>query len=233
MTGFFERIPLDGTPEFTRFSLLHFFVIVIFIIGVYLFIKYIHLLKDKAYEPIVRITFGVLLLLTNVTIFLHAYLEGLAWYWYLPEATCGWAVIFSGLALITKKRIFFVLSLYMGFGAVLTIFGSNVLEGPAKYNFYQFFFRHYGIVVAPIYLITLHGFKIYKKDFWTFFYITLSMTLLGFLTSTLVNQPDELNMFYTLYPEVNGTPLSFFHNIHPLLYLTVWLPIAALLGYLY
>jgi len=200
---------------------------------IYLAFKYVHLLKDNKYEKVVRLTFGSLMLLTNVTLWIYAYNNNLPWYEYLPEATCGWAVIFSGLALITRKRFFFVLATYWGFGAVLTLLGSDLRDGPSRYNFYQFFLRHLGIIIAGIYLIKVNDFKLNKKDFWIFVIVSLSMGFVGFIISYVVNRPLEVNMFYMMQPVVKGTPLTYFFSISRFVYLIVWVPFALLLGYLY
>lgn len=233
MTNFFYRVPYGGPQEFKLWSVAHILVLLFSVVVIFFVYKYIHLLKDNKYEKSIRYTFGILMLLTNITLWIYAYNNNLPWYEYLPEATCGWAVIFSGLALVTKNRFFFVLATYWGFGAVLTLLGSDLRDGPARYNFYQFFLRHIGIIAAGIYLIKVNDFKLYKKDFWTFAFVSLSMGIVGFIISYSVNKPFELNMFYMMQPVVKGTPLTFFFNISRLVYLLVWVPFALFLGYLY
>jgi uncharacterized membrane protein YwaF len=173
------------------------------------------------------------MLLSNVTIYLYAYQYNLNWYHYLPEATCGWAIYFGAIALFTKSRTMFVLTLYWGYGAVLTMIGPNVLEGPLRYNFYQYQLRHILIIIVPIYMIIVHDYKIHKKDFKTYFFITIIMVLIGGVISKTVNDPDSLNMFYMMKPGMSGTPLSWLYNINYYLYVVVWLAFAAFLGYVY
>jgi len=61
----------------------------------------------------------------------------------------------------------------------------------------------------------------------------MAFTIAATVINLIVNKPDELNMFYTMQPAVKGTPLTWFHDISRYLYIAIWIPIAALLGYLY
>ena len=230
---FFKRLPSGADPEFTMFSFTHFIVFIISIIIIWLFFKIIPIIKESPYEKIIRYTFGISLLFTNVVLWIYSYNLGTEWYHYLPIATCGWSVYSGGLALLTKNKTLFKITLFWGFGAILTILGPSVIEGPNKYNFYQFFYRHLGIILSAFYLMHVFDYKITKKDFKLFLVITISLTIASSIINYIVNKPDELNMFYTMQPAINGTPLNWFYDISRYLYIAVWLPSAALLGYLY
>lgn len=227
---FFDRLSrADAT--FSMFTLTHLVTGVISVCLIYLAIKYMHLLKGKKYEPVVRILFGLSMLLTNVTLFRYQYQNGEPWYMYLPIATCGWAIITGGFALIFKNRILGMLCMFWGFGAVLTLMGPTVTEGPTYYNFYQFFYRHIAIIVAGFYLNRVVGIKIFKKDFWMYFVISLSMGLLGGYLSTY--DPEKLNLFYMLRPGIDLGPLAWVYEFNYTLYLVLWIIVASLMAYFY
>ena len=90
-----------------------------------------------------------------------------------------------------------------------------------------------GIVVAGFYFIWVLDYKIYKKDWFIYFYVTLSMTIVASIINYSVNQPDILNMFYTMKPAMDGTILDYIYNYSYVLYVVFWLSFASLLGYLY
>ena len=233
MINFFERIPPGGIAEFNKFSITHLITIVVVILFATCLIFLLKKIKQGNIEKIVRYSIGSIMLLSNITIYLYAYNHNLSWYHFIPEATCGWAIYFGAIAMFTKSRTMFVLTLYWGYGAILTMIGPNVLEGPLRYNFYNYQLRHILIVIVPIYMIIVHDFKLYKKDFKIYFFVTIIMVLIGGFVSNVVNDPDSFNMFYMMKPGMDGTPLSWIYDINYYLYIIVWLSFAAFLGYIY
>ena len=231
--SFFKRLPEESTPQFQMFSMTHFIVLVVVIIIIYIILRYSQNLKDWKYEKALRYTFGIMMIYTNVNLWTYAYSLSEPWYKYLPIATCGYATFVGGLTLLTKNKVLFKLTFFWGFGAVLSLLGPSMLEGPLKYNFYQFFFRHLGIVVIPFYMMKVYDYKIAREDWKLFFYVTISLTLMATIINLLVNQPDNLNMFYTMQPAISGTPLNTLHEFSRLYYVIFWIPFAAWLGYLY
>lgn len=233
MMHFFERIPYYGESEFTLLSFEHFLTAVIVVLLVVCFYFISPRLKKWKSEWILRYSFALFMLLSQITIFKYNYDSGYMWYNYLPEATCGWAIYFGALSLITKNRTFTVLTFFWGWGAISTILFPNILEGPTRYNFYQFFARHILILFSSIYMFRVFDFKLHKRDFLTYVYWTLPMTIIGGILSFIVNKPDQLNMFYMLQPASN-TPLfgTILEYSYPL-YIIIWLSFATLVGYIY
>ncbi len=231
--SFFMRLSAESTPQFHMFSVTHFITIFISIAIIYLVYNYSYKLKDWKYEKLLRYLFGVMMIYTNINLWQYSYSLGQEWYHYLPLATCGYATFFGGLTLLTKNKTIFKLTFFWGFGAVLSLLGPTILEGPQKYNFYQFFFRHLGIIVIPIYMMKAHNYKIRREDWKLFFYVTISLTFVSTIINLAVNKPDELNMFYTMHPAISGTPLNALYEVSRWYYVAFWLPFAASLGYLY
>lgn len=230
---FFQRINVESTPQFRMFSMTHFIVIIISVIIFYIIYKYSSNIKGWKYEKILRYILGAMMIYTNINLLIYSFNLGESWYKYLPIATCGYATFFGGLTLITKNKVFFKLTLFWGFGAILSLLGPTILEGPQRYNFYQFFFRHLGIVVIPIYMIKVHNYKITSEDWKLFFYVTISLTIVSTIINLAINNPNELNMFYTMQPAIGGTPLSYLYDVSRLYYVAFWIPFAAFMGYLY
>ena len=233
MSAFFTRIPYNGLAEFEKFTLTHFVTVIIIVLFFIAFFKYASKLKNWKHEKVVRYSIVVFMLLSNITIYTYVYNNNLPWYMYLPEATCGWSIYFGSIALVTKNRFFSVLAIFWGYGAAFSILGPNILEGPDKYNFYQFFLRHILIVLTGFYLIKIQDFKLYKKDWKLYFFFTISIVIAGGILSLVINDPNRLNMFFTMKPGINGTPLSWIYNKSHLAYVIVWLAFAAFIGYIY
>ncbi len=82
-------------------------------------------------------------------------------------------------------------------------------------------------------MMKAYDYKIVREDWKLFFYVTISLTLMATTINLLVNKPDDLNMFYTMHPAVNGTPLNTLYEVSRWYYVVFWIPFAAWLGYLY
>jgi len=233
ITVFFTRISEESIPNFQMFSLTHIVALAISISFLVILFRYGHLLKSFKYEKYIRILFGGFMIYTNINLWIYSYSLHQEWYYYLPIATCGYATFIGGLTLITKNKILFKLTFFWGFGALLSLFGPTVMEGPERYHFYQFFFRHTGIIASAFYMMKVYNYKIIKEDWKLFFYVTFFLTVIMTIVNLIVNKPDELNMFYTMHPAVSGTPLNDLYEVSRWYYMVFWLPFAALLGYLY
>lgn len=107
------------------------------------------------------------------------------------------------------------------------------MEGPTRYNFYQFFFRHLLILGSIIYLFRVHDLKVYKRDFKLYLVYTFPAAIIGGIVSFIVNKPDEFNMFYMLQPATNTPVFDLIHEWSYPGYVVIWLLFAILVGYIY
>ncbi|AIO19432.1 Integral membrane protein [Candidatus Izimaplasma bacterium HR1] len=233
MGEFFERVAYNTESEFTLLSLEHYITVVVCFLLIFGFYFLSPKLRDKKYEVVLRYLFALFMLFSQITIFKHSYDNGFKWYRYLPEATCGWAIIFGALSLMTKNRTLVVLTFFWGWGAISTLLFPNILEGPTRYYFYQFFLRHILIIVSSIYMFRVFDFKLKKKDFYTYIIWTLPMALLFGLISYIVNNPSESNMFYMLGPATNTPVFGMILEFNHLVYVIVWLSFCIFIGYIY
>ena len=228
-----SRIPPGGEPKFHMFSLTHLIVFIVVLIAIFFILKYIPLLKGYKYEKYIRWAIAILMFSSNYNVWSYVYIHNLSWQEYLPAGTCGWAIIFGSLALVTKKRIFFVLNAFYGFGAIITFLAPSIIDGPDSFYFYEFFYRHILIFITPFYMIYVLDFRIVKKDFYTFFSITGAMYILNFIFSMMAENPEKVNRFYTVVPGLDGTPLDWFYAMGQAYYTIIWFIVAAFFGYIY
>ena len=108
-----------------------------------------------------------------------------------------------------------------------------MLEGPTKYYFYQFYLRHFLIVLSSFYMIKVFDKKIFKSDYKTYVSITLPIALIGLFLSLLINDLDNLNMMYMTEPPVKNIILDYVYSFGHAIYAFFWITVALLLGYLW
>lgn len=230
---FFERIPLDGPDEFPLFSGPYFLALIISLVLLYLVYLHLPKLKYKSWEIYIRIAMALYLLYTSFNIYTYFYANSLPWYRYIPEGTCGFSVILAAILLVTKNRFIFKLLLFWSWGAFLAVFAPNIKEGPNYYFFYQFYIRHLLIVITVFYMMRVFDYRVERKDYLIYVYVTLPLAFAGLLINYLVNDPANLNILFMMKPAISNTPLDWLYNIHPLFYSFVWIWIAVILGYVY
>jgi hypothetical integral membrane protein (TIGR02206 family) len=233
MNTFFSRIPLDGVKEFELRSLAHVMALTFALLLIGLSYYYLPRLKGKRYEPFVRLSIIGYLVLSSLYKQWFFVSSDVPWYMYVPEATCGFAILTATITLLTRNRLSFVLTFFWGWGAFTALFAPSILEGPSYYYFYQYYLRHALIVIASLYMIRVFDFKILKRDFLTYFYVTLTMALIGLIASLVINDPNQFNMFYMLQPAVNNPFLDRIWTFSHLLYVIFWIGVATLFGYIY
>jgi len=221
------------SSSFEMFSLTHLIVFLICALLLLIFYKYAPKLKTFKYEKYVRISIGIFMLIFELLTWINKFSEGYPWYNFLPQATCGWAIYFGVILLLTKNETIFRIIFFWGFGAVLTFVFPDVTEGPNTFRFYQFFISHFFIFISCYYMMWVHDFKIYRKDFKFSFIITMSVIFIATIVNYIVNDPNIINYFYTLAPPTDGTPLDLIYGLHPIIYVVGWLSLATLLTHLY
>ncbi len=230
---FFDRIPLDGADEFSLFSGTYFIALVMSLVCLYLVYTHLPKLKNKSWTLYLRIAMAIYLLYTSLNIYSYFYANNLPWYRYIPEGTCGFSVILAAILLLTKNKFIFKLLLFWSWGAFLAVFAPNIKEGPNYYFFYQFYIRHLLIVITVFYMMRVEDFKVTKRDYGIYVYVTLPMALVGLVINYLVNDPENLNILFMMKPAISNTPLDWLYMMHPLVYSFVWILIAVILGYVY
>ncbi len=231
--AFFDRIPIGGNDEYVIFSTAYFITIISVIIILFLSFRYMSYFKGKKYEKYIRIIWAIYMLYTTYNIDTFYYQNNLPWYAYIPEGTCGFAILIGAYTLITKNKFTFKLLFFWGWGAFIALFAPTILEGPRYYFFYQFQLRHLSIVLVCVYMMKVFDYKILRNDYKIYVYVTLPMAIFGLIINYIINDPENLNILYMMKPAITNTPLDWFYNVHPLFYSFVWVLIAFLFGYLY
>ena len=144
----------------------HLLQILITIIVIFLIFKYREQLHDYKHEKKLRYLVGSLLLVIELS--LHVWsLANNEWELKhsLPLDLCTINIYGSLILMFSKNRKLFNIIYFWGFGALLSVLFPDILYGPDRYRYYQFFYAHMMFIWIYMYLIFVHGFNPTMKQF--------------------------------------------------------------------
>jgi hypothetical integral membrane protein (TIGR02206 family) len=86
----------------------------------------------------------------------------------LPLEVCDLAGLILPLTLIFHQPVLRTLLYFWGIGlSSQGLFTPQIHDGPSTFHYWQFFFRHGGIVGGAIYLVNVHGYRPSWRDWRT------------------------------------------------------------------
>jgi len=86
----------------------------------------------------------------------------------LPLEVCDLEGLVLALTLFFRLPVFKALLYFWGIGlSSQGLFTPQLHDGPSSFHFWQFFFRHGGIVGGAIYLVAVHGYRPSWRDWRT------------------------------------------------------------------
>lgn len=192
----------------------HLLQILITIVVVYLIFKYRNELQDYTHEKRIRYIVASILLLIELSIHVWGiYNNTWTLKHSLPLDLCTINIYGSIILMFTKNRKLFNIIYFWGFGALLSIIFPDILFGPDRYRYYQFFYAHMGFLWIYMYMIFVHGFNPNVKQF-----IRSSGYL--FVLAILIVLPINIligeNYMFVLRGE--GTPLEILEPLGQFIY---------------
>lgn len=212
MRYFFRGNP-DGV-YFKMFTPIHFLLLALTILGIYLIYKYRDRLQEDKISKIFKNTIGIVLALQQIILYL--------WYIYtgysgikesLPLYNCRLAVIFAVLALFTGKKIFKSLAVYWGvYGGILALI--VVVGDPflfPHYTMVSFFVCHILLLWSCFYFLFVEKYELNKKNL----KFTLQFTTIFHLILLIFNISIGANYDYLIEPPIFK---SYFSLMPQLLY---------------
>lgn len=148
-----------NTP-FTMWDITH--LITIVLIGFCIICLFVFRDNLKKYRNTLRITIGVTLLLSRMTLDTWYIVTG---NWdvrsSLPFELCSIASILAGIMLLTKNRFLCEILYFIGIaGALQAIITPELFFGFPQFRYIQFFLDHGLLILAPLYMIALYDYKI-------------------------------------------------------------------------
>ena len=120
----------------------------------------------------------------------------------LPLSLCRISIIFSALALITKKDRFVIWATYLGIsGGIMSILTPDLSYGISSYAIFDYYFVHGMLICIPILLVYILDIRLDKKSaIWAFIYGNI-MLILVFPLDFLINANY---MYLRIKPEVKN-----------------------------
>lgn len=136
-------------------------IIIVLIVLIYCFRN-----RLMSFRRPIRITVGVLLLLSRLSLDL--------WYiltdqWVVQSSLllelCSIASLLAGVMLLTKSRFLFEVLYFIAIGgAVMAIGTPDLFFGFPQYRYIQFFLNHFLLIIAPLLMIWLYHYQITKRS---------------------------------------------------------------------
>lgn len=175
-------------------------IIPLLLIGlcIYMIYKYRNTIRDnKKIEKIIRYSMGITLLILYVSHYaLRINLYGITDTINLPFHLCSIAMVLCIIMIFSKnKTIHSFVLLAGGLGAIVSLSTPILGYDSNYYRYYQFFFAHGILIIAPIYFVFVHEYIPTKKDVINGFIILQSLTIFMMIFN-YYNNTDFFFMFF-------------------------------------
>lgn len=148
--------------EFRLFTLAHILPVIVAIAVILLIYKFRNQIASFKYEKVVRMTFGFILIITEMS-----------YYWRiasvtslergplteLPISICGWVLILSSFLVNTKSQTLYdIVYFWLFSGTLLAVITPTAISytGPTRFRYYQFWMAHTFGYVTLMYMTFIH-----------------------------------------------------------------------------
>ena len=178
-------------------------LIMVFIVGILIIQFAIRVPPDS--RRILSITMGIVLIFREVWKTWYIYQLGI---WELKTALplhlCGISALLSGIMLFkTHQKGFEFLALISFAGAFHALLTPQLNHGASTFQLIEYYIGHGGVMLVPIYLAIVDGYRI-EKGSWknVFIYCQFLLLLIG-----LINFVLNANYMYLCAPPIVNNPL--------------------------
>lgn len=105
----------------------------------------------------------------------------------LPLELCSLTMFLSAIMLITDSRKLYPLVYFAGIGGALQAVFTPSLDFPFPHiRFFQFFITHIAIIIAPLYMTWIRGFRPnWKSIGWTMLFLNAAALVVGLINFAL------------------------------------------------
>lgn len=188
----------------------------IFITGlvIFLIIRYKERIRESQYENILRYVIGSTLIVIEVSYYIwKGYMGTLTFVNGFPLGVCAINILVSIYIIFSKNEKVFNIIYFWGLGAILSILFPDMLFGPDRYRYYQFFYAHIFFLWIYMYMIFVHGYRPNLKDF-------RNSAVLLFVVAVGVALPLSFVLDYNFMFMLNagGTPLVILEPLGQVVY---------------
>jgi len=200
--------------ELTFFGPWHLLQILLTIVVIYLIIRYKDNLRNYKHEKWIRYGAGITLLSLELSYNIwHIYNGTFDLFSFLPMGVCAINVWVSIYLMFSKNEKVFYIIYFWGLGAILSVLFPDILQGPDRYRYYQFFLSHQMFLWIYMYMIFVYGYRPTLKHF------KVSAILLGVVAVGIALPLSYIfdHNFMFMY-NAGGTPLEIIEPLGPVLY---------------
>ncbi|MFB4170136.1 TIGR02206 family membrane protein [Virgibacillus sp. JSM 102003] len=200
-------LSLGGEP-FITFGISHIVMLLIYLLGIMLFIIFLKKILSNTYlYNTIRWFLFILLIFSEVSYQTWTALTGI---WSLQEHTplhlCGVAGITGAIALVTHNRKLIQVTFFIGLiPAFLALVTPELPYDFPHYRFWKFFVHHTAISWTSIFLVATSSLKInFKSLLEVYGYLLLYAIIIGFFINPFLNS----NYLYLSHTPTASTPLD-------------------------
>ncbi|MGF7046739.1 putative integral membrane protein (TIGR02206 family) [Paenibacillus sp. DS2015] len=150
------------TARFQMFSMVHWFVVSIFItLLVLLFVSKRFIKRSPRVKAVIRWSIVIILIMSEVTLNLWYLGQGI---WNmknsLPLELCSISLLLAIAMLLTRNRLLYQIVFFAGIaGAVQALLTPSLDYSYPHFRFIQFFVAHIAIIVAALYMTWIENYK--------------------------------------------------------------------------
>jgi len=188
----------------------------IFITGlvIFLIIRYKDQIRVSKHEKLMRYCVGSILLAIQLSYYIwKASVGTLTFVNTLPLGVCTINMFVSVYIIFSKDERVFNIIYFWGLGAILSVLFPDILFGPDRYRYYQFFYAHMMFLWIYMYMIFVYGYRPGLKDF-------RNSALLLFVVAVGIALPLSLifDYNYMFMLDAGGTPLEILEPLGHVIY---------------
>lgn len=209
---FFKNVP--GRLNLQAYNIYHFFAILTLIVLIACIIFFRDKLRDEKIDFRVRIIATIIAFSLEFSFHLSNYVYNTEFVLRLiPLDLCAMSLWLAFALVLTKKKSIFNLLYFWGIGAIASVLYPDIAGiGPDRMRYYHFFGVHTYIILAVIYYIVVHGYKINFKSLVNAFIVLLPISIIvryidfHFYSEYATNwmfliKPPDINSILDLLPQ--------------------------------
>lgn len=200
--------------ELAFFGPWHLLQILITGLVIFLIIRYKDQLRESKYEKTIRYITGGTLIVIQLSYYIWSASVGkLSFVNNLPLGVCTINIFVSIYIIFSKNEKVFNIIYFWGLGAILSVVFPDILFGPDRYRYYQFFYAHMMFLWIYMYMIFVHGYRPGLKDL-------RNSALLLFVVAVCIALPLSfiLDHNYMFMLNAGGTPLEILEPLGQVIY---------------
>lgn len=157
MKAFFSA---DVNVMFEPYGVWHLLILGIVFVAVLMLFLFRKTIRASRHETVIRMTFGVMGILFEVSLHLWSLFNGIWTYQdNFPLAICFFSLAMGVYVMFTKSRSVFEIGYYWAIGGFVSLLFPDIPFGPDRFRFYQFLLSHMLFFLMFMYMLFVHRYR--------------------------------------------------------------------------